>query len=300
MKTQSRRDFFKTAGLLGAGITGMKPAKAIAAPESQLSDERMGVLVDTTACIGCRQCEIACKEEHGLPVGSLDDYMDRTLLAEMRRPDTTALTVINEYKNPNKPNQPTDLKVQCMHCDHPACVSACIVGAFSKQENGAVIWDQSRCIGCRYCMIACPFQVPAFEFDKALQPRIMKCDLCYDNRTSQGRLPACVEACPQNALIFGKRYELLQLAHQKIKDHSDRYIDYIFGEHEVGGTSWLYLSNQDFSTLQFPDVGTEPMPGATEPLQHALFKFFIPPVALYGLLGGIMWLGKDKEEGEED
>ncbi len=294
----SRRDFLKfvTAGaLVGAGVK-----TAHATPRNILSDERMGVLVDTTACIGCRQCEYACKVEHGLPAGNIDDYEDRSVFEHERRPDVDALTVVNQYPNIHTNEPPVTLKVQCMHCDHPACVSACIVGAFSKQENGAVIWDESRCIGCRYCMVACPFQIPAFEYNKAIEPRIMKCDLCYDNRTSKGRLPACVEACPTEALTFGKRYELVQLAHQKIEKEPKRYFNHVYGEHEVGGTSWLYLSGQDFSTLHFPKLGNEPIPGATEPIQHAIFKFFVPPVALYALLGGIMWLGKNKEESEEE
>ncbi len=294
----SRRDFLKfiTAGtMVAAGATNAK-----ATPTNILSDDRFGVLVDTTACIGCRQCEYACKVEHDLPAGNIDDYSDRSVFAHERRPDVDALTVVNQYPNAHQDDPPVTVKVQCMHCDHPACVSACIVGAFSKQENGAVIWDESRCIGCRYCMVACPFQVPAFEYNKAIEPRIMKCDLCYENRTSKGNIPACVEACPTEALTFGKRYELVQLAHEKINKNPERYFNYVYGEHEVGGTSWLYISGQDFRTLHFPEVSKEPAPGATEPIQHAIFKFFVPPVALYALLGGIMWLGKNKSETEEE
>jgi len=296
---QSRRDFFKVASYATAGLAGLKPTKAAAAPVNIVSDDRMGVLVDTTVCIGCRQCEIACKKEHDLPIGSLEDYVERNIMSEMRRPDTTALTVINEYKTEETDNV-SDVKVQCMHCDHPACVSACIVGALSKQENGAVIWDSDRCIGCRYCMIACPFQIPAFEYDKAVQPRIMKCDLCYETRTSKGLQPACVEACPQEALIFGKRYDLLKFAHKKIEQKPENYIDHIYGEHEVGGTSWLYLSAVEFNKLDFPQLSEKAAPGATEPLQHALFKYFIPPVSLYAILGGIMWMGKNSNESEEE
>jgi len=300
MKNQSRRDFLKTSGLITAGAVGLSAKKAKATPMNILSDERMGVLVDTTVCIGCRQCELACQKEHDMPTAPEESYADRSVLEHMRRPDTHSLTVINQYENPKNAMVPIDVKFQCMHCDHPGCVSACIVGAFSKHENGAVTWDTSRCIGCRYCMVACPFQVPAFEYDKAIEPRIMKCDLCYDTRTSKGREPACVEACPQQALIFGKRYELLKLAHEKIEANPERYIDHVFGEKEMGGTGWLYLANQDFTKIGFPKLGTDPAPGATEPIQHALFKFFIPPVALYSLLGGIMWLGKNNEEEEEE
>ncbi len=294
---QSRRSFLKAMGALSLTSVGVKEGKAT--PKNILSDERFGVLVDTTVCIGCRQCEYACKVEHGLPAGNIDDYQDRSVFEHLRRPDHTALTVVNAYEAEQPEQQAVTVKVQCMHCDHPACVSACIVGAFSKQENGAVIWDESRCIGCRYCMVACPFQVPAFEYNKAIEPKILKCDFCYNNRTSKGQMPACVEICPTEALTFGKRYDLIQIAHERIRKNPQRYINHIFGEHEVAGTSWLYLAGQDFLSLGFPDVGTKPAPGATEPIQHAIFKFFVPPVALYALLGGIMWLGKQTREEEE-
>ena len=129
------------------------------------------------------------------------------------------------------------MKQQCMHCDHPACVSACIVGAFSKQDSGAVVWDTSKCIGCRYCMVACPFQVPTFDFDKAIQPMVHKCDFCWE-RQKQGQLPACVEICPVEAITFGPRSELIKVARNRIKRKPDVYLDYIFGENEAGGTSW--------------------------------------------------------------
>ncbi|MCB0281978.1 MAG: 4Fe-4S dicluster domain-containing protein [Calditrichaeota bacterium] len=293
---QSRRDFFKTAGIIGAGATGLSTKNANAAPKNVISDDRMGVLVDTTVCIGCRRCEYACKKAHDIPAGAEEDYNDRTVYDKLRRPAVDALTVVNEFEDEVTAG-PVNVKVQCMHCDHPACVSACIVGAFSKQENGSVIWDGSRCIGCRYCMVACPFQVPAFEYEKAIQPRVLKCDFCFD-RTKEGKLPACVNICPVEALTYGKRYELVKLAHQKINDNPERYVDHVYGEHEVGGTSWMYLANKEFDKLAFPIHGSSPAPGASESLQHAIFKYFIPPASLFALLGGIMWLGKNKNESE--
>ena len=294
---QSRRDFFKTAGLIGAGATGLKPDEAKAAPVNILSDDRMGVLIDTTVCIGCRRCEYACKNAHDLPAGTLQDYDDRTVFDKLRRPDIDALTVVNEFTNSKDPDTPIDVKVQCMHCDYPACVSACIVGALSKQENGSVIWDTDKCIGCRYCMIACPFQIPAFEYHKALEPKIMKCDFCFD-RTKDGGIPACVEICPMEALTYGKRYELVKLAHKKIANNPDKYIDHVYGETAVGGTSWMYLASKDFKELALPEHSGDPAPGASEALQHGIFKYFIPPASLFALLGGIMWLGKNKNESE--
>lgn len=294
---QSRRDFFKTAGIIGAGISGLKPGNANAAPVNILSDDRMGVLVDTTLCIGCRRCEYACKEAHDMPAGSLSEYDDHDVFEKLRRPSVEALTVVNEFENQKMPDAPVHVKVQCMHCDHPACVSACIVGAMSKQENGSVIWDTDRCIGCRYCMVACPYQVPAFEYEKAIQPQIMKCDFCYD-RTKEGGIPACVEICPMEALTYGKRYELVQLAHKKINENPDNYIDHVYGENEVGGSSWMYMANKDFKELAFPAHSNKPAPGASEALQHGIFKYFVPPVSLFALLGGIMWLGRKNNESE--
>lgn len=294
---QSRRDFLKTAGIIGAGLSGIKPESADAAPVNILSDNRMGVLVDTTLCIGCRRCEYACKEAHDMPSGSLEDYDNQDVFEKLRRPSTKALTVVNKFENPKESGNPVYAKVQCMHCDYPACVSACIVGALSKQENGSVIWDTDRCIGCRYCMVACPYQVPAFEYDKPIQPHIMKCDFCYD-RTKEGGIPACVEICPMEALTYGKRYELVQLAHKRIDQNPENYKNHVYGENEVGGSSWMYLANKDFKELAFPKHSNKPVPGASESLQNGIFKYFIPPLSLFALLGGIMWLGKDKNENE--
>ncbi|OGU46499.1 MAG: 4Fe-4S ferredoxin [Ignavibacteria bacterium GWB2_36_8] len=299
MEKQNRRSFFKSAGLLTATIAGASTKSVKASPENILSEDRMGVLVDTTTCIGCRNCEWACKKTHNLPAGELNSYEDKSVFKEMRRPDSSALTVVNQYENEKRINFPINVKVQCMHCDHPACVSACIVGAFSKQENGSVIWDTDMCIGCRYCMAACPFQIPAFEYDKALNPLIMKCDFCFD-RTKEGKLPACVSICPVEALTYGQRTDLVKIGRDRIKRNSDRYIDHIFGEYEVGGTSWMYLASKDFKELDFPDIGRNPAPGVSESIQHGIFAYFVPPVSLYALLGGIMWISKRRKELEEE
>lgn len=299
MSGKSRRDFLKTSALIGVGITGLSTSTAKAGPKNVLSEDRMGVLVDTTVCIGCRNCEWACKDAHGLPAGDIESYKNRKVFDEKRRPDEKALTVVNEYSPGKNSSLPVDVKVQCMHCDHPACVSACIVGAFSKHENGSVTWDTDKCIGCRYCMVACPFQVPAFEYDKALNPHIMKCDFCFE-RTKEGKLPACVEICPVEALTYGTRTELIKVARERIKRDPDRYVNHIFGEYEVGGTSWMYLANKDFAELDFPKLGQNPAPGVSEAIQHGIFSYFVPPVSLYALLGGIMWITKRRKELDQE
>ncbi|MEN8808305.1 MAG: 4Fe-4S dicluster domain-containing protein, partial [Desulfobacterales bacterium] len=152
---------------------------------------------------------------------------------------------------------------QCNHCLEPACASACFVSAFKKTETGAVTYDESVCVGCRYCMIACPFEIPTYEYDKALTPRIRKCTLCYP-RIVKGLLPGCVEACPTEALTYGKRNDLLRLARGRIHQYPGRYIDHIYGEHEMGGTSWLYLSGVPFRDLAMrEDLGNIPAPSLT-------------------------------------
>jgi formate dehydrogenase iron-sulfur subunit len=294
MGSINRRNFLKTLGVAGATFSGVPINKLLAESKSQLSEDRMGVLVDTTVCIGCRRCEWACKKAHDLPAGNIESYSDETVFAEMRRPGNDGFTKINRYDNAVDPNKPINVKVQCMHCDKPACVSACIVGAFSKKENGAVVWDTSKCIGCRYCMVACPFQIPTFEYDKAIQPNINKCDFCI-NRTKDGLLPACVEICPVEALTYGKRRDLVEIAFKRIQLYPDRYSDKIYGYTEVGGTSWMYLANTDFEKLDFPKLKDSPAPGVSESIQHGIFAYFVPPIALYALLGGIMWLSRQKD-----
>ena len=194
-----RRNFLKSATAIGAGVT-ISPAIGKASPENVLSEDRMGILVDTTVCIGCRHCEWACRKSHDLNPGELDSYANKDVFKKKRHPNENELCVINECKNKSDDNK-TYVKYQCMHCDKPACVSACIVGAITKQKNGSVIWDTDKCIGCRYCMVACPFQVPAFEYDVALKPDIKKCDLCFA-RTAQGYLPACIEICPMEVMTL--------------------------------------------------------------------------------------------------
>jgi formate dehydrogenase iron-sulfur subunit len=294
----TRRDFLRTS-LLAAATTASVADVATGAPSNIPSADRMGVLCDLTACVGCRSCEAACRKAHGLPEASNSLASNPTYPPERRRPSPGSLTVVNEYQSPNDGSRSTYVKVQCMHCDYPACESACIVGAITKKESGAVVWDGSKCIGCRYCMVACPFQVPSFQFDTALKPNIVKCDFCI-SRTSEGGVPACVEICPVEALTYGRRSALIEVARGRIENYPDRYKDTIYGEFEAGGTSWLYLANTDFKELQFPDVGRNPMPGTTEAIQHGIFAYFVPPLSLYALLGGLMWITKKRETAEEE
>lgn len=295
MKNINRRDFLRFSSALTVAGAGLSTTKLKAAPDNILSPDRMGVLVDTTHCIGCRNCEWACKNSHGKEVKDIETFHNREVFKDFRRPGNDSFTVVNEFKNPKNELLPINVKYQCMHCDKPACVSACIVGAITKQENGSVIWDGDKCIGCRYCMVACPFQIPTYNFDVALKPDINKCDFCF-KRTSKGGIPACVEICPVEALLYGPRTELIRVARERIRRNPGKYKNHIYGEKEVGGTSWMYLGSEDFQNFKLPNHKDKTAPGVSESIQHGIFAYFIPPIALYAWLGGLMWITKRRKE----
>jgi len=298
----SRRNFFKVCGAGGAALAAPSDS-AMGKSLPHDPEKEYGCLVDTTLCVGCRKCEQACNQRHRLPAPEAS-FEELAVLENERRMDETTYTVVNKYYPKNIGTltwrqRPTFVKFQCMHCSDPSCVSACIVGSLTKQENGSVIYDAEKCIGCRYCMVACPFQVPAYEYDNALTPQVRKCDFCFEY-VEKGNLPACAQVCPREAMIFGRKKDLLDLAHWKIKNNPGKYVDHIYGEHEVGGTSWLYLASEPFESIGFPKLGTKAPPRLTESIQHGLFQYFAAPIGLYVALGGIMWVtgflnGKDRK-----
>jgi Fe-S-cluster-containing dehydrogenase component len=292
----NRRSFLKWSLLTtGGAILAGPPHHASASTPKELNPGRWGVLVDVTLCIGCRVCEWACKMVNHLPCEPLETFGDQSAFEKRRRPDAESYTIVNRYFHPEKPEQPIYVKFQCMHCDYPACASACLVGALQKHPStGAVNYNASKCIGCRYCMVACPFQIPAYEYFNALNPKVRKCTFCFERVTQQGEMPACVKICPQEVMIFGKRQELIMVARERMAKHTDQYVPYIYGEHEGGGTSWLYLAQFPFDKLGYFPLGKEPVTHLTENVQHALFNDFMTPIALYGFLGALMWLFRDK------
>jgi formate dehydrogenase iron-sulfur subunit len=310
----NRRLFFKISSALTAGSLFKNENTAQAGKPLPFPADAWGCLVDTTLCVGCRKCEQACNERNQLSKPR-ESFEEMAVLGKERRMDETSYTVINQYyqKETGPPawhRTPTFVKFQCMHCHDPACVSACIVGALTKQSIGAVTYDAGKCIGCRYCMVACPFQVPAYEYYNPLTPEVRKCTFCFKD-IKEGRLPACVQVCPREVITFGKRSELLHLARWKISTHPGRYQERIYGEKEVGGTSWFYLASVPFESIGFPRLGTEAPPRLTEAIQHGLFQFFAAPVILFAALGGVMGLtgyvkgrkersqGKPPEEGDK-
>jgi formate dehydrogenase iron-sulfur subunit len=257
----SRRKILQ-GGIIGAVAALLVPQRGTAHQIKAYPDS-MGVLVDMTRCVGCRSCEAACNAEQLLPTPDRP-FTDQTVFAEgehgqKRRTDETCYTVVNRYDPPGI-DHPLFRKVQCNHCQEPACLTSCFVNAYTKTPEGAVVYNVDVCVGCRTCMVACPFYIPAFRYSSAFSPRIMKCVFCYDTRLIHGRPPACVEACPQEALTFGRRDDLIKIARRRIENGGDRYVDHIYGEYEAGGTSWLYLSSVPFAEVGFnTDVPHEPI-----------------------------------------
>ncbi|MCK5124894.1 MAG: 4Fe-4S dicluster domain-containing protein [candidate division Zixibacteria bacterium] len=298
---KDRRKFLKMATATVAAAT-ILPSVSEASLEhcEEDFDNAFGVLVDTTVCIGCRNCELACDRQNELTDHPKSYFMDNTVFDSRRRPSVESYTVVNSSFDSSSTDNKSFGKIQCMHCNHPACVSACIVGALTKCKHGVVSYDAWKCIGCRYCMVACPFQIPAYEYKEALKPRVMKCTFCYD-LIHNDKKPACVESCPVEALTFGKRGDLIKHAHVKIEAAPNNYYDHVFGENEIGGTSWMYLANKDFINYDLPKLEEEKIPSLTESIQHGIFKSFLPPLALYGFLGLVMHsIRQDKKKEEEN
>lgn len=279
----TRRKFLGWIGA-AAGANAITPSKASAAASRHFKGYpgSLGVLHDITRCIGCRQCELACNTVNDLPEPR-QPFNDLSVLSQSRRTSSRAYTVVNRFTG-QAGAPPTFVKMQCNHCLEPACASACFVKAFRKDKTGAVAYDASLCVGCRYCMIACPFNIPAYEYEKALTPRVMKCTLCLP-RIEKGLLPGCVASCPTEALTFGPRQKLIKEARRRIQRFPNVYVDHVYGETEMGGTSWLYLSARPFVGLGMrEDLGIQPAPSLTAgPLSAVPIVVGLWPVLLTGI-----------------
>lgn len=233
------------------------------------------ILVDVTRCTGCERCVDACIQENGLD----------PVQAQIDRATTKDGLSENRLLSVPKVADGRFVRLSCMHCLEPSCVSACLVGGLTKTPGGPVVYDPEKCIGCRYCMLACPFHVPRYEWSETV-PFVKKCTMCFQ-RMAEGKVPACVDACPNDALRFGNRDRLLREAHGLIAANRDRYLPRVWGEHELGGTSVLYLSDVDLGIMGWPEPETEPIPTLTEPL---ISKTPAIGLSVMGSLLGINWV----------
>jgi Fe-S-cluster-containing dehydrogenase component len=238
-----------------------------------------GFLIDASLCIDCRSCMVACSVENNVPNDSTRIWIKDT-------------GITGKFPNLKRYTAP----YHCMHCKDPSCVSACTVGALQRNEDGIITYDKDLCIGCRYCMYACPFEVPNYQWDKRF-PLVIKCDMCLE-RLEEGQQPACAATCPTGAIKFGKYEDMLVKAHQLINDNPHKYVPHVYGEQENGGTATLYISPVSFEELDFPIAGT------TSPAySNRLVTEGTPTVAglmLVGLTGIYLTIKHVIEESEQE
>lgn len=242
----SRRNFLKLAGSIAGSVTAAGALTKVGLAAGGGGDipleKQDALLYDATFCVGCRECELACKADNNLKEEDVDDLAGHTW------------TIIKLYQSEDG-SEESFRKYQCMHCVEPACVTSCPVGALQKTDQGPVVYESLKCIGCRYCMQACPYGVPAYDWTEPY-PLIQKCDLCYDREGT-----ACADACAPSALIAGPRGELLKIAKERIAATPGKYFeDRVFGEHDGGGTSVLILTGVAFENIGLPPLTEEPIP----------------------------------------
>ena len=244
--------------------------------------KNMAILTDVTKCIGCNECVDACRQVNHLPPEKPWRWLKK--ITDLSSARWTTLMV--QYDKDR--DRERFVRRHCRHCLEPACVEACIVGALQKTPEGAVTYDRDSCIGCRYCMIACPWEIPRYSWENSV-PYVQKCDLCYERFTTEHTPPACVTACPQEATVFGDRDELIAEAKRRIETEPNKYIPRVYGEKEVGGTSVLYLSDVELklTDLDTPVTDETPMPHRTfKVLKHMPAVF----VGMAALMGGTYWV----------
>ena len=317
-----RRKLLKVIGTgCGAVAASSFASPAEARGTHPVPRKGLGLLFDGTLCIGCRACIPACKEANGMPpepAGVSEALWDAPLDISGK-----TLNVIKAYRHGNAmtKDQAYDgfafTKVSCMHCADPSCVSACPVSAMTKDpDTGIVKYSVDACIGCRYCVAACPFGVPRFTFDTP-DPKISKCQLCA-HRLADGRYAACAEVCPTGATLFGPVAELKkEIARRRALPPGTKttfprgrigstdtyegvvgkYVAHIYGEKEIGGTQVLHLSGVPFELLGKPPLPDEAPAQISESLQHAIYNHLIAPLGFLGVLGALAWRHmRDKNE----
>ncbi len=278
MNPISRRQFVKTAGA-AAGAAALPKSAAAAEPRS--FDNAVAKLYDATRCIGCRSCLRACRKVNNLsPEPGEIDGVNFDMPQDLSPNNWMVIQAYKQEADPEtgKPADWSFIKKNCMHCNVPACVSVCPVAAMEKTEAGPVVYHEDRCIGCRYCLLACPYGVPRYEWVDRM-PRVRKCILRLD----------CVHACPVGALQAGGRRQLIDEAHRRIRENPERYVDHVYGEHEAGGTSYLILSGLPLEKLGLPKLPTTVRSSYAEALMGSL------PGLMIGLglfLGGLYQLEK--------
>jgi formate dehydrogenase beta subunit len=299
--TLSRRDVLRSIGTgsIAVAAGGVSAHAYASAGQPPVPVGAVAMLYDATACIGCKACVSACTTANGLiPDTTLSEGLWQ--MPTDLNPQTK--NIIKLYVDADSAEQ-SFVKRQCMHCIDPACVSGCPFKALTKGAKGVVEWDGSKCIGCRYCEISCPFDVPRFEWTK-FNPKIVKCEFCSEQRLARGLEPACTDVCPTHAVKFGTRDALLVEAKQRITDHPGKYYqNRVYGEGDLGGTQVLYLSSVPFEKLGLPEVGTESRAHYGSKVHNVVYKGMAIPIAVYVILAAAIkrrWKVMEEEAHREE
>lgn len=286
MKSISRRNFFAVSGGLMGTALAPKPVQASSGDSNY--DEANAKLYDATRCIGCRACEKRCKEYNELDPPTAEHNGQTYYMPQDLSVNNFMILEAYEGKDQNsdgRPDQWSFIKKNCMHCNRPSCETACPVAALVKTPEGPVIYDESVCIGCRYCELACPYEVVRYEYHK-LAPRVRKCTLCME----------CVDVCPTGALKQGKRADLIAEAHRRIKQDPDKYVDHVYGEHEAGGGSYLILSGVEFEKLGLPSLPDHTNTSYADTIMNALPGWVVG----FGLFLGALNKLKHRQEHHDE
>jgi len=294
----ARRQFLRLVGFGGAATAAVaSPAAAVEhAAHPEAPPDAVGMLYDNTICTGCKACMPACNEANGLPA---DTALSGGLWHMPLDLNEKTKNIIKLYQDPHGTGS-AFVKRQCMHCLDPACVTGCPFGALEKNKWGAVTWDSTRCIGCRYCEVACPFEVPKFEWDR-WNPKIVKCEFCFDQRLEKNQQPACTAVCPTGAVIFGKRSDLLAKAKERIAVAPGKYFeDRVYGEHEAGGTQVLYLSlsSVPFDKIGLPKLDSTSLGHYATAVTSVIYKWLSGPLLVAAVLGTVIKRNWNRHEAE--
>jgi Fe-S-cluster-containing dehydrogenase component len=286
----TRRGFLQGAAALG--LATAIPGEAEALDQRPLPADATGLLYDSARCVGCRACVTKCKEANELPA-------DLRVIdgAAFDAPTDLNATTKNIIRLARDGQKSAFVKGGCMHCADPGCVNACMVSAMTKGPGGIVKYDPNLCVGDRYCQIACPFNVPKYQWTNAFTPKIVKCELC--RHLKEG--PACARACPREAIVAGSVANLSRLAHQRIDANGSLYHPTVYGEGEAGGTQVLVLAAKEmpFDKLGLPKLDTVAGPARSRAVLHGIYKGAIAPVALYVAFVAAIMKGRKAAAGPE-
>lgn len=271
-------------GGLGAVAAGTRARASDSEANPKPRADAVSMLFDSTVCTGCKACVVACTDANNLPP---DTKMSGGIWQMPVELNSETKNIIRLYKDPAKPENFAFVKQQCMHCLDPGCVAACPFHALHKGEKGVVAWDGSLCIGCRYCEVACPFDIPKFEWEH-FNPKIVKCEFC-NHRLKEGLEPGCTTVCPTGAVIFGKREDLLAKAKERIAQEPNRYYEKrVYGEKDAGGTQVLYLAGVSFKSLGLPDVPQSSIAHYATYAHRMLYRWMLLPLAIYAVLAAVL------------